>query len=128
MIATWVTQVSFFPQLVAISVENGSQMIDCIKRSGFFSLNILPSDGKDLAATFLRPKESTPERVNGRPFEVARNGSPFLLEASACLECRVSYHSECGDHTLVVGEVVDARTRKGGEVLTMQLTGWNYQR
>jgi flavin reductase (DIM6/NTAB) family NADH-FMN oxidoreductase RutF len=128
MIATWVTQVSFFPQLLAIAVESDSLMRECIERTGYFSLNILPSEGKELAASFLRSKDTTSKSINGHAYEPALHGSPFLLEASACLECKMAYRYETGDHTLVVGEVVEAITRKGGEILTMQGTGWNYQR
>ncbi len=128
MIVTWVSQVSFFPQLVAVSLENVSPLKDCIERTGYFSLNLLPSGGKQLASSFLRPGKATPNLINGRPFEAAAHGSPFLTEASACIECRVSARHETGDHTIFVGEVVDARTRRGGDVLSMKETGWNYQR
>lgn len=128
MIATWVTQVSFFPQVLAFAVENQSPMLATIEKSGYFSLNLLPAGGKELAADFLRPGEVSPGKINGHPYEPALNGSPFLVEASASLECRVTERHRTGDHTLVLGEVVDARTGGAGPVLTMQETGWNYQR
>ncbi len=127
-IVTWATQVSFFPQLVAMALENRSPLKECIETSGYFSLNLLPSGGKKLAASFLRPAKATPKTVNGRPFEAGAHGSPFLLEASASIECRLTDGFPTGDHTIMVGEVVDARTRKGGDVLSMKETGWNYQR
>lgn len=128
MIATWVTQVSFFPQMLAFAVEKDSPMMACIEQSGFFSINLLPAGGKETAADFLRPGEITPGRIGGHPYEPAVNGSPFLLEASAALECKAVERYPAGDHTLVLGEVVDARTQAGGGVLTMLETGWNYQR
>ncbi len=128
MIVTWVSQVSFFPQLVEISIENVSPLKECIQGSGFFSINLLPSGGKKLAASFLHQGKTGPGVINGRPFEPAANGSPFLTEASASIECIVTAHHESGDHTVFVGEVVDARTRRGGDVLSMKETGWNYQR
>ncbi len=128
VIVTWVSQVSFFPQLVSISLENISPLKNCIEKSGYFSLNLLPSGGKKLASSFLRPGKAMPNLINGRPVEAAAHGSPFLTEASACIECRVTARHEAGDHTILVGEVVDARTQKRGNVLSMKETGWNYQR
>ncbi len=127
-IITWASQVSFFPQLVAMALENRSPLKDCIERSGYFSLNLLPSGGKKLAASFLRPAKATSKSINGRPFEAGLHGSPLLLEASASFECRLTDGFPTGDHTIIVGELVDVRTRKGGAVLSMQETGWNYQR
>jgi flavin reductase (DIM6/NTAB) family NADH-FMN oxidoreductase RutF len=128
MIATWITQVSFFPQLIAISLEPDSNMAHGVRESGYFSLNLLPSDGKEIAASFLKTPEVTASSIGGHEYREALNGSPFLLEATASLECRVVHRSMTGDHELVVGEVVDACTNREGEVLTMRNTGWNYQR
>lgn len=128
MIATWITQVSFFPQMVALSLETDSKMADAVRQSGFFSLNLLPKDGKEIAASFLKTPEVTATSIGGHAYAEALNGSPFLLEATASLECRVVHRSMTGDHELILGEVVDARTHREGEVLTMRKTGWNYQR
>ena len=65
IVANWVTQVSFSPPWVAIAVEADSRMREYIGRSGLFSVNILPSGGRDLAKAFL--KGSNRERT-GRPF------------------------------------------------------------
>jgi flavin reductase (DIM6/NTAB) family NADH-FMN oxidoreductase RutF len=128
MIATWVTQVSFFPQLVAISLENDSIMNRAIRQTGYFSLNLFPTNGKEIVTSFLKPGVTTPAAIAGRAWYGAENGSPFLRDASACLECRVVERLVTGDHELVVGEVVDAKTHAEGQVLTLRKTGWNYQR
>jgi len=128
MIATWVTQVSFYPQLVAISLENNSAMDRAVRNTGYFSLNLFPTDAKEIAASFLKPAEATPAAIRGREWYGGENGSPFLRDASACLECRVVERLTTGDHELVVGEVVDARTHAEGQVLTLRKTGWKYQR
>jgi 3-hydroxy-9,10-secoandrosta-1,3,5(10)-triene-9,17-dione monooxygenase reductase component len=128
MIATWMTQVSFFPQLIALSVERDAHMRNCIAGSGYFSLNLLPAGSKGLAAAFLKPVESKGTTVGGHEYIEAPNGSPFLREASACIECRVTQRIPAGDHEIIVGEVVEARREKEGEVLTMRETGWNYQK
>lgn len=128
MIATWVSQVSFVPQLVAVAIEVNSHMLQNLEESGYFSINLVPAGGKEIAASFLKPRKSTKNTVGGREFTSLSNGSPFLRDASACVECRIRQRIESGDHTIIIGEVVDARTQKEGDVLTMQETGWQYQR
>ena len=128
MIVTWATQVSFFPQLLSVALENNSEMKNCVEGCGYFSLNFLASGSKALAASFLRPERGGSETVGGHRIETALHGSPFLLEATACLEFRLVQHYEVGDHTIMIGEVVDARTRGDARVLSMEETGWNYQR
>jgi flavin reductase (DIM6/NTAB) family NADH-FMN oxidoreductase RutF len=129
IVANWVTQVSFSPTLIATAVENDSQMKRNIEEVNLFSLNLLPSGSKSLAAIFV--KEGQKERKNVPEFHTSpsRNGSPFLSEAAASLECTVlRQHSE-GDHTLFIAEITDAVARESlDSILTLKETGWRYSR
>ena len=129
MVANWVTQVSFSPPWVAMAVEMGSRMREYIGRSGVFSVNILPSGGRDVAKVFLKGPGAKGDTIGGRKFEPARNGAPFLVDAVASFECRVKHTLEVPDHVVFIGEVVDALLRRGGtDVLTLRETGWRYNR
>ena len=129
IVANWVTQVSFSPPWVAIAVEADSRMRSYIGRSGFFSVNILPAGGRDLAKAFLKGPEATGDTIGGKKFEAAKNGAPFLVDASASFECRVMHALEVPDHVVFIGEVVDALLRREGTgVLTLRETGWRYNR
>jgi flavin reductase (DIM6/NTAB) family NADH-FMN oxidoreductase RutF len=44
----------------------------------------------------------------------------------AWFDCRVEQRIPIGDHTLVVGRVLDGAQIRDGEVLTSAYTGWNY--
>jgi flavin reductase (DIM6/NTAB) family NADH-FMN oxidoreductase RutF len=129
IVANWVTQVSFSPPWVAIAVEADSRMREYIGRSGFFSVNILPSGGREMAKAFLKGPEAKEGTIGGKAFEGAKNGTPFLADASASFECSVVRTLEVPDHVVFVGEVVDAVLRReGSEVLTLRETGWRYNR
>jgi flavin reductase (DIM6/NTAB) family NADH-FMN oxidoreductase RutF len=129
IVANWVTQVSFSPPWVAIAVEADSRMREYIGRSGFFSVNILPSGGRDLAKAFLKGPEARGDTIGGKRFEPGKNGAPFLLDASASFECRVVHTLDVPDHVVFIGEVLDAALRSGGtDVLTLRETGWRYNR
>lgn len=65
----------------------------------------------------------------GRKFEGAKNGTPFLVDASASFECRVMHTLEVPDHIVFIGQVVDAVLRREqADVLTLRETGWRYNR
>jgi flavin reductase (DIM6/NTAB) family NADH-FMN oxidoreductase RutF len=128
MLATWISQVSFRPPLIALSLESDSQMLRTIRTHGIFSVNLLPEGGKELAASFLKPAESRENLVAGHPFTLAAHGSCILTEASGALECRAAQEVPAGDHTIVLGEVIDAVPLGGGDPLTLRDTGWKYQK
>lgn len=129
MVANWVTQVSFSPPWVAMAVEMGSRMREYIGLSGVFSVNILPSGGRDVAKAFLKGPGAKGDTIGGRKFEAAKNGAPFLVDAVASFECRVMHTLEVPDHVVFIGEVVDALLRREGtDVLTLRETGWRYNR
>jgi flavin reductase (DIM6/NTAB) family NADH-FMN oxidoreductase RutF len=128
MVATWITQVSFKPPLMAAAIEIGSSMRSNIEKSGYFSVNLLPAGGKGVAKDFLKSHTATGKRIQGHEFETAKNGSPFLKEAAAAIECRVIEHFKTGDHLLFVGEVVDVVVNGEQDILTLKETGWKYQR
>jgi flavin reductase (DIM6/NTAB) family NADH-FMN oxidoreductase RutF len=129
IVANWVTQVSFSPPWVAIAVEADSRMRENIARSGVFSVNLIPAGGRDVAKAFLKGPEAKGETIGGERFTPAKNGTPFLLSATASFECRVKNALEVPDHLVFIGEVVDAVLRNGGGgVLTLRETGWRYSR
>lgn len=128
MVATWVTQVSFSPPLVAVALEEGSKMKGLVESNGIFSLNLLPDGGTAIARDFLRFSGVEGSLVNGHRFTLAPGGTPYLVEAIGSMECRVSSTLKTGDHTIVVGEIVDVVFRGGEGALTLRETGWKYQR
>ncbi|PYP45581.1 MAG: diguanylate cyclase, partial [Gemmatimonadetes bacterium] len=55
------------------------------------------------------------------------SGAPVLADALAWVECRVVATLPSGDHTLVLGEVVEAGVEhEGARPLTLQESGLTY--
>jgi flavin reductase (DIM6/NTAB) family NADH-FMN oxidoreductase RutF len=50
----------------------------------------------------------------------SHTGSPLLQDALASLDCHLVSTHEAGDHTLFVGEVIEARVRSTDRPLTSQ--------
>lgn len=126
MTANWLTQVSFNPRMVALAVENDARTLRNIKADRVFSVNVVRSDGLHLIEKFVQPQERVGNKLGGVEFFTATTGAPILREALAWFECRVVNLVETGDHTLVIGEVVDGGTLREGDPLTLRDLGWEY--
>jgi flavin reductase (DIM6/NTAB) family NADH-FMN oxidoreductase RutF len=111
----WVTQASFEPPLVAVGVKADSGAHSIIKESGVFALNVLGKGQDSLAFSFFKPVERDGNSIAGQPFTSGSAGAPLFSNALAFLECRLVETVERGDHSLFVGEVVDAGLSKSLE-------------
>jgi flavin reductase (DIM6/NTAB) family NADH-FMN oxidoreductase RutF len=122
----WLSQASFDPPLVMVGVKKGSGLHSVISDSDVFAVNILASDQKDIASSFFKSTNVEGDRLNGFKFELGQTGSPLLIDLPAFFECRVIDRIERGDHTIFVGEVVNAGVRSEAKPLVMWDTGWFY--
>ncbi len=108
----WVTQTSFVPPLVAVGVKVDSQTLALIDESGAFVLNVIAKGDNALAFSFFKPSVVEGSKINGVPFAPGSMvKAPVLDRAPAHVECRVLGSVKKGDHTLFVGEVVEARVK-----------------
>jgi flavin reductase (DIM6/NTAB) family NADH-FMN oxidoreductase RutF len=140
MMADWLMQVSFKPRLVCTSVENDATTLRFIRETNVFTVNILPVEARSLAANFAQPRDAS--KIKGRDEDAAakvydklagiayRRGEqtdcPVLDDALAWLECAAEQFVPAGDHTLVVGRVLDGAVLRDGDPLTQKHLGWQY--
>jgi len=122
----WLSQSSFEPPLVMVGVKRDSGLHSTISESGVFAVNILASDQKEIASAFFKPTSVENDKINGYRFEQGETGAPLLVDLPAFFECRVVDKVERGDHTIFVGEVINAGVRKEAKPLVMWDTGWFY--
>src|SRR5260370_12608749 len=110
MTANWVSQVSFDPKLVAVSVEREALTNHLILESRVFTLNLISREDRAIVRKFVKPVELDLEAktLNGFPFHEGRTGAPILDQAVAYLECSVHETVSVGGHSIFVAEVVDA--------------------
>ena len=124
--ASWVTQGSFEPPLVVMAVRSEGSSHEIIQRTKQFSLNVLRSDQKDLAAIFFKPQKALGGRFETAPFTLGKLGLPLLEDAIGGIECEVIGQILHGDHTIFAGEVKSAKLHNDGEALDLSSTGWSY--
>lgn len=124
--ATWITQVSFEPPLVAAGIRKDSLSFRMIEISMVFIVNILGAGQKSLAQHFLKPAHLGGDKLEGIAHHLGATGAPILDDALAHLECRVREILPGGDHSIVLGEVIEAQVHREGKPLSLQETGWHY--
>lgn len=130
MTLNWATQLSFDPKLVGVAVEKAAVTHELIVEGGVFSMCIVDRDDRAIVRRFTKPVEvdAAAGTMNDLPFHDARSGAPVLDQAVAWIDCAVRQAVDVGDHTLFVGEVVDAGFQKAEDtpVLRMEDTRMNY--
>ncbi|MEJ7653596.1 MAG: flavin reductase family protein [Chloroflexia bacterium] len=125
--ANWITQASFEPPMVVFAMENDSRSIDMIERSTAFAVNILPAGTRELAGKLGRSSQQNPDKLADVEHEPGpATGSPILAESAGWLECRLVATTPAGDHTLLLGEVVEAGEKLDVAPLTLSDTGFRY--
>ena len=104
--AAWLTQVSFDPLLIALSVNPDHFSYALLQESGVFTINVLRRGDLDLTRHFGTQSGRNADKLAGRRWRSGSLGAPVLEEAIAYLECRVMGSIPAGDHELVLGRAV----------------------
>ena len=124
--ANWLTQVSFEPPLLALSVENDSKSLPMLLRSGKFTVNVYRAGGRELAGKLGKSAVYHPNKLEGIDYDIGANGCPILHDALAWVACEVQSTVEAGDSTLLVAGVVDVGMIGEGQPLTMAEAGFRH--
>jgi flavin reductase (DIM6/NTAB) family NADH-FMN oxidoreductase RutF len=105
--AAWLSQVSFDPLLLALSINPAHFSYRLLKDSGVFAVNVLRQGQLDLVRHFGCQSGATTDKLVGQRWRKGKLGPPVLLDAAAYLECRVTSTMSAGDHEIVLGQVTD---------------------
>lgn len=114
-----VAAVSREPLLVGVCLREASDLTEVISEARCFAVNVLSTRQSALAGWFADP---------GRPKGLAQfdqlewepdafSGAPWISGSLASLGCHLTTTVPAGDHNLLLGEVVTARTGEGAPLL-----------
>lgn len=103
MVVNSFVSVSLDPPLVLFCAAHTSSTWPVIRATGHFCANVLAAHQEELARRFARRCD----RFAGVAYTSGRTGAPVLREVHAHIECKIVETYEAGDHTLVLGRVVD---------------------
>lgn len=109
MTASWVSQVSLKPLLVMVSIAPSRYTHRLIKESGCFAINVLESSQVELGKRFGYKSGRQVDKFAGLEWTTAATGAPILPQAYAYLDLKLKDTCPAGDHTLFLGEVVEAQ-------------------
>lgn len=124
--ANWLSQVSFEPPLLAVSIENASKSLPMILVSRVFTVNTLRAGQRELAGKLGKSAIQHPDKLSGIAYDIGANGCPILHDALAWVACEIRGTLEAGDSTLVLAEIVDAGVLAEGSALTMAEAGFRH--
>jgi len=114
MTANAFLSVSLNPKLVLISIGEKAKMLDKIKQSKTFAVNILSENQQEISKMFAGQIKEKQEMEFER-----LSGLPIIKDSIANISCQVYNQHIEGDHTLFIGEVMDIFLPEGeGEPLT----------
>ena len=124
--ANWLTQISFDPPLIAVSIENNARSLAIILNSKKLTINVLQSGQRELAGTLGRSATRIPDKLAGIPYAITNEKYPVLQAALGWVACDVRQTVPAGDSTLVIAEVVEAGILAEGTPLTMAEAGFRH--
>lgn len=100
MTANAFMSVSLDPKLIVISIGNKAKMLDRIRESGKFSVNVLSCEQQEESMIFAGQKQIEDK------FEFGRLGDTPVVKNALCqLSCEVYNEHTEGDHVLFIGKV-----------------------
>ena len=106
MIASWVSQVSYDPPLIMAAVHPNRYSHRLIEQSAAFALHMVAQNQGEYLARF---KGDDPRRkFDGIRWEKGKTGCPILKDCIAFADCSVSAVYKPGNHTLYIGEILEA--------------------
>ncbi|WP_425573455.1 flavin reductase family protein [Streptomyces albidochromogenes] len=109
MTATAFMSVSLDPPLAMVSVRNGSRMDDLLAEQPLWAVSLLSENQRHIAGRFAM-KGRLSDRLLFEDLSHTRgttSGAPLIDGALASVECRTEQRVEAGDHTLVIGRVLE---------------------
>lgn len=104
--ATAVSSVTADPPTLLCCMNRSNTSYDAFRTSDRFAVNVLSTNGADIAGRFASKLDSE-ARFTGAEWIEAVTGSPILVTAAVGFDCRTSQIVEVGTHSIFIGEIVD---------------------
>lgn len=114
MTANSFSSVSLEPPLILWNIAKVSQLLDAYLKAEHFGINVLSAHQESVSAHFA---QSQHDLFAGIEHTMSDRGVPRLVETLAWFECRTQQIHDCGDHYIIIGEVIDFAANDGDPLL-----------
>ncbi|MBI4007473.1 MAG: flavin reductase [Planctomycetes bacterium] len=110
----WLSQVSYNPPLIMVSIAKKNFSYQLINESGIFAVNVLTKEQVGIGKHFGSSSGRNTDKFKGIFYDTKKTGSPILKDVYSYLDCKVVSTHVAGDHVLFIGEVLDASAASNG--------------
>ena len=125
--ASWLTQVSMQPPVIAVGVRGASRSLKLARKKRVLSVNFIDKRHQHTLRYFAKATRDEQKRLDSVLHSPGTTGAPVLDDAIGCLECRIRRVVDgFGDHAVIIAEVVEAEVRSDAAPLIMTDTPWHY--
>ncbi|MGI9202915.1 MAG: flavin reductase family protein [Woeseiaceae bacterium] len=101
------SSVSLGPPLILWNIAKVSNSLEAFKQADNFAINVLSADQQSVSSHFARSDHTLFDNVE---HVMSERGSPLLPGTLAQFECETREVHDCGDHFIIIGEVVEFRS------------------
>lgn len=95
---------SLSPPLVVISVDKGATCYACFELQNGFTVNFLSEEQEEISRRFATKGV---DKFAGVQWHAGNNGAAIIEGAVGHVECKITQCHDGGDHTIVVGEILN---------------------
>lgn len=99
--------VSLDPLLILWSIDKRVSSYDVFVHSGKFAVHVLAGDQSDICSLFAMKGTN---RFANCEWKLSEHHLPIILGTAGVLQCRTFKTVEGGDHTVLIGEVIDIQS------------------
>jgi flavin reductase (DIM6/NTAB) family NADH-FMN oxidoreductase RutF len=111
------SSVSLNPPLVLVCLSNRNRLPLMIQDSDKFGVSILASDQEEASGYFATPGREPTEGFVEIAGQWTEADIPVVKNAAAYVACKFQQAVDQGDHTVIIGEVIEAHSRPDAKPL-----------
>lgn len=104
--------VSLEPQLILWSIDHKVSSLKEFTRGGKFAVHVLAGEQQEVCGTFASRVE---DRFATCEWKMSDNGLPIIEGTFGLFECETFQTIDAGDHTIIIGKVIDLQIDKDKE-------------
>ena len=117
--ASWLTQCSSDPPMVALAVHNAHQSTPRLQDAGAFAVNLIAEGQDGVVKAYYGPAESGYNKLRGTSVtDSPVTKSPLIPGNSGYLDCEIKETVTTGNHTLYIAEVKAAKFDSDNAIMT----------
>lgn len=99
------TSLSLNPPLALVCIDKNAQCYSCFEESKIFAVNVLSEEQEEISRRFAT---KSIDKFSNLKWRKGEGGAALLDGAIGYIECKIVGSHDGGDHTIYVGEIVEA--------------------